>query len=225
MNSKIATVFFMLCVIPTSSHAGIRWDSASSFSIYGNGATNNLLSTDRLGHSEFSLGLDSNLPGSDASIKTTFESYIHDGVYKNWTTFHIDTIESDRPGQASIGSLNTLQSSCTVDQITTIEIVTSLNGNFRPFLDDYKIRITDSHNNTVFEVELGPPSIDRVFTVQLDPGEYLVSEQNDMISLSTNRPTSRSFGMFTSISVVPTPHTLGAIAPLGLLFAQRRRSA
>lgn len=218
---KHAGIITAIAYGTTTANAGIQWESSTRFLAAGNNVEFDLEILEHTGAAEFSVGVGMNHPNSRASIKVTNDSMIGSNTYKNTSTYHLQNGPTNS-GREDSGASSNLSSVFTINQTTTIQIHSVISGFFQPTRDGYRIIIENIDDNlTVLELNT-PPTVS-AGTLELSAGSYRFRELHEMIGVDTIHPQMRSFGVFTTITVVPTPSTLAMLSPIGLLATRRRR--
>lgn len=219
-NTLIGSALMLVCT-KTTAHAGFYVDTSRHIVFVANSGELEFMFLDHIGHIEYTQGVDMNHPNSRAAIKVTNDSLVEDNTYKNTSIYHVHNGDINT-GQIDSFANSAINTNFTIDQPTTIQIFSEITGFYQPVRDTYSLILKNTtDNSTILNLEAPPPN--SMIELHLDPGTYNLVEYHEMAAVNTPRPRIRSFDVFTSVSVVPAPATLAALAPLGIAAARRRR--
>jgi hypothetical protein len=203
------------------AHAGFYVDSSRHIVFVSNRGEGKFLFLDHIGHIEYTHGVDLNHPNSRAAIKVTNDSLVEDNTYKNTSIYHVHNGDINT-GQIDSYANSAINTNFTIDQPTTIRIFSEITGFYQSVRDTYLLKIESTTDNaTILNLDAPPPNA--TIELQLEPGTYNLVESHEMFAVNTSRPRIRSFEVFTSISIVPSPTTLATLSPLGIAASRRKR--
>ncbi|MHA7814545.1 MAG: hypothetical protein ACX94C_14265 [Phycisphaerales bacterium] len=220
LNTQIGTALILACTNATV-HAGFYVDTSRHIVFVANSGELEFMFLDYIGHIEYTQGVDMNHPNSRAAIKVTNDSLVEDDTYKNTSIYHVHNGDIN-PGQIDSFANSAINTNFTIDQPTTIQIFSEITGFYQPFRDTYSLILENTRDNsTILNLEAPPPN--STIELHLDPGTYNLVEYHEMTAMNTPRPRIRSFEVFTSVSVVPSPATLATLTPLAIAATRRKR--
>ena len=219
MRNAILTTIF--CLAAPNARAGLIF--TDQFRLYGGGvnqANQSLLDFQETGYFRDVVTHSSANANGRSRIKLEHESVIDTNVFKSTTLQHI-SLGNGTPRIPETGSLLLIVAHFLVEETTTLRVA-------------YDIGV-DAGIHSKVEFHLGTDTGENAFaldidhsttgstTITLEPGAYEIFH-----SLIQNQTPSEISGVWNnlstiSLSVVPTPTTLAAITPLGILATRRRR--
>ena len=222
MYTKAVSSFLLAsaCLTNQSALAGIAWTDATHQ--LGAAVADQSMSNSYQGVGYFARAayISEHNDQGTTTAKVEHESLTRDSLIKSTSTFSLHSVVGSPTSPIAGSSINNSFMFSLTSRTTFELLYTAIDQS--QIIDRFNLNISSAagaSHFTLSESRQAQGSLRLTF----DAGDYIINETSGITALANANPGRWSYSTSFTLSVVPSPSTLAAIAPLGLIATRRRR--